>query len=494
MHQILLQYKYEKDRETTKLTGLAGLPFYLDFTRGLGFDQALRRHLNQEVSACCVWKPSDMVASLLLLNLSGGDNVEDLHKLQDDAGLSKLLGKFAECGLRGSERRTFRLLKNRQHAGNVASASTVFRFLKQDGTTGLEPRKQGSAYIPAAGRTVQQLCACNKDLLSSLWANRKCGPVTLDIDATVIETHKEDALYSYKGYAAYQPVNVWWAEQRVMVYTEFRDGNVPAGYALQSVLKRALGCLPKKGKPVYLCSDAAGYTHELMKFCEDAEDRIQFAIGCPVSQEFRKAVLSLPDTAWHRLDKKRQYAEVCFVPNALAKTKKRKYEFRYIATRECLPEQGTLVSMPPVEYPFPVIELEGNKYKIHGLVTNRELPAPELVQWYYDRCGNSEEAHAILKNDLAGGVFPSNHFHANAVWWWIAVLAHNIHSLFKLLCCDKSWLQSRLKRMRFAVINIPGRVLERGRQLYIRLNGGDSAYELLESIRQAIGRLRPCMG
>jgi hypothetical protein len=38
-------------------------------------------------------------------------------------------------------------------------------------------------------------------------------------------------LFSCKGYKAYQPINVWWAELQLMLYTEFRDGNVPAsGY------------------------------------------------------------------------------------------------------------------------------------------------------------------------------------------------------------------------------------------------------------------------
>jgi hypothetical protein len=492
MPSNLLPYKYEKDKETTKSTSLAGLPVYLDFMRCLGFDQALRKHLNDGVSASCIWKPADIVAALLLLNLSGGDNVEDLQKLQDDAGMASLLERFSEYGLRGSALETLRLLKKRQNAGSVASASTVFRFLKKDDTTGLEPRGQGSAYIPPAGETAKQLCAVNKYLLSSLLSNHQCDSITLDMDATLIETHKEDTLYSYKGYTAYQPVNVWWAEQRVMVYTEFRDGNVPADYALKNVLEQALLCLPKTDKPIFLRSDAAGYVHELMKFCDGAEKKIQFAIGCPVSQEFSKAVKFLPASSWRPLDKIREYAEVCFVPNALATTKKPKYELRYIATREFLQEQGTLVPMPKTEYPFPVIEVDGKKYKLHGIVTNRDIPGPELIKWYYGRCGNSEEAHAILKNELAGGVLPCNNYHANANWWWIAVLAHNIHSSFKILCCDKLWLTSRLKRIRFSIICIPGRVIEQGRQIYIRLNARGSAYDILQSIRQAICRLRPC--
>jgi hypothetical protein len=30
-------------------------------------------------------------------------------------------------------------------------------------------------------------------------------------DATLIETHKRDALPCYKGFKAYQPLNCWWA-------------------------------------------------------------------------------------------------------------------------------------------------------------------------------------------------------------------------------------------------------------------------------------------
>jgi hypothetical protein len=339
---------------------------------------------------------------------------------------------------------------------------------------------------------VEQLCSCNKKLISALCANRAYDSITLDIDATLIETHKRDALYSYKGFSAYQPMNVWWTEQRVLVYTEFRDGNVPAHYALKPVLERALACLPQTDKPVFFRSDSAGYNIELLKFCDDSN--IGFAVGCDISQEFRKAVDALPASAWRKLDKERQYAEVCFVPSSIATTKKRKYEFRYIAIREPIQKQLTLFDMPEPEYPFPVISLNGDSYKIHALVSNRSIAAPELINWYYKRCGNSEEAHGLLKNELAGGTLPCNHFHASANWWWIAVIAHNIHSAFKALCCDESLQKSRLKRIRFRIINIPGLVIEHGRRLIVRLNAGDSAYGLLSGIRRAICGLRPCPG
>ena len=42
-----------------------------------------------------------------------------------------------------------------------------------------------------------------------------------------METEKEDALFSYKGYKAYQPMNTYWVKQEAVLPTEFRDGNVP---------------------------------------------------------------------------------------------------------------------------------------------------------------------------------------------------------------------------------------------------------------------------
>ena len=70
--------------------------------------------------------------------------------------------------------------------------------------------------------------------------------------------HKRDALFCYKKFKAYQPLNCWWAEQGVMLYLEFRDGNVPAGHEQLRVLKDSLGHLPDGVKKVYLRSDTAG--------------------------------------------------------------------------------------------------------------------------------------------------------------------------------------------------------------------------------------------
>ena len=75
----------------------------------------------------------------------------------------------------------------------------------------------------------------------------------------------------------------------MIVHTEFRDGNIPAGYEQLRVIKEALSILPEGVEKVRLCSDTAGYQHDLLKYCAGGKSErfgvIEFAICCDVTQE-----------------------------------------------------------------------------------------------------------------------------------------------------------------------------------------------------------------
>jgi hypothetical protein len=181
-----------------------------------------------------------------------------------------------------------------------------------------------------------------------------------------------------------------------------------------------------------------------------------------------------------------EWAEVCFVPNWIGHSKK-SADYRYLAIREPL-QQGPLKGMESqLELPFPTMELPGKGWhKVFGVVTNRDLAGDKLVWWHRQRCGKSEEAHAVLKEDLAGGKLPSGRFGVNAAWWAIAVLAFNLNSAMKRLALGKEWVSKRLKAVRFGIISLPGRVVRRARTLIIRLAGEHPSYGLLLMARQRI--------
>jgi hypothetical protein len=494
--QTSLPFKYEAEKTNSGLTALAGLPLYMDFMHALGLFDIMRNTLDTEYQKS-VWKASKICTSLILLNLSGGDSVDDLKNLGADSGFMRVFSKSMKWLYGASEHKMLKEANNIKPVSSLPSASTIFRFLNTDKDFGIEDRGQGKSFIPPENKNVSSLAAVNTNLISNyIKANSsefdKLNSITLDMDATLIETHKKDALYSYKGYKAYQPLNIWFDELGVMLYTQFRDGNVPAGDDLLPAFKTAIEALPPTdGKEIFLRSDTAGYRIDLLKYCDD--EGIKFAVGCPVTAALKQTIRDTPSSAWRRLDKVREYAEVVFVPNSLSTSKKHQYEFRFIVTRQLFNRQLSFSDkINVIEYPFPTDTINGTEYKIHAICTNIKMPADEIVRWYYKRSGHSEEVHAVLKNDLAGGKMPSGNFNANATWWWLAVISHNIHSLFKRSCLSKEYLRSRLKKLRYNIINIAARVVERGRELYIRLAKEHPANEMFRLIREAICRLRLC--
>lgn len=132
------------------------------------------------------------------------------------------------------------------------------------------------------------------------------------------------------------------------------------------------------------------------------------------------------------MDTGQQYAEVCFVPKWVGH-KKHGPIYRYVAIREPLEEPVLPGMEDQVALPFPTMDWGTVRYKVTGIVTNREIRGDELIWWYRARCGKSEEAHAVMKEDLAGGKLPSQLFGANAAWWQIMILAFNVNSAMKRL-------------------------------------------------------------
>jgi hypothetical protein len=92
----------------------------------------------------------------------------------------------------------------------------------------------------------------------------------------------------------------------------------------------------------------------------------------------------------------------------------------------------------------------------------------------------------VRKADLAGGQLPSGDLGEHAAWWAIVLLAFNLNSLRKPLVLPESWAGKRLKALRFAFIQLAGRVLDHARPLAIRLCGRHPSTGLLLAARQRI--------
>lgn len=504
MAQGILPFKYETEKNTTGMTALAGLPVYLDLAKVLGLSKSIEKYLKVRKGGQG-WTDSQIVLSLVLLNLAGGDCVDDIKTLEADDGFCEVLKKAEMHGLKRKVRRALLHRWRKEKTRTVPSPSSIFRYLAKFHNMEQEGLRQpGRAFIPAPNEHLQGFVEINKGMSAFSGFQDSGSTATLDMDATLVSTNKIDALFSYKGYKAYQPLNTWWFEQGIVLHTEFRDGNVPAGFEQLRVFKEALDCLPEEIKQVRLRSDTAGYQHNLLRYCATGGNSrfgvIKFTIGCDVTKEFRKAVAQVEELEWKPIYKTAygkkyktgvEWAEVCYVPNAIGHSKKDP-EYRYLANREVLDEQQELPGMDSQrKLPFPTMDIEDRRYKVFGMVTNMDWEGERLIHWLHERCGKSEEAHAVMKDDLAGGKLPSDDFGENAAWWWIMILSFNLNAMMKKLALGVSWVSKRMKAIRFSFINLPGRVLTHSRSLIIRLTKNNQAMELLINARKQIATLQP---
>lgn len=497
--QGALPFQYIEDRKSNGATSLGGLPVYAELAMAAGLRESVTRHVEARGSGGQGWTDAEFVLATALLNLAGGEAVDDFNALEADDGFSLLMRRTEWHGLPRDERRKLerRWRKSRERA--VPSPSAVFRYLELFHDEEQETqRRAGKAFIPKPKAALTGLSRVNADMVAFAQRLAPHEVATLDMDATLVPTHKRTALHCYKGFRAYQPLNTWWAEHGMVLHSEFRDGNVPAGHEQLRVLEDALACLPADVKQARLRSDSAGYQVELMKYCAEGRNErfgvIEFAISADVTPEFRKAVAELPASAWKRLQRRdgtgadpsgHEWAEVVYVPNWAGHSKNGP-AYRFVAIREPIRQFDLPGVVEEQQLPFPTMESAGVRHKLFGVVTNRDISGDDLIHWHRDRCGKSEEAHAVMKHDLAGGRLPSGKFGANAAWWAMMLIAFNLNVIMKKHALGGPWAERRMKAMRFGFIRLAGWVVDHARQLQIRVNAGHPALRWLARARRKI--------
>jgi len=513
--QTAFGFQYELAEQAGDVTALAGLPLFFQ----LGVVGGLRESVESHVRArdgFQGWSDWEVVMSLVLLNIAGGDCVDDLERLEGDGGLRRVVEQLWTSGMSRTERREAWRRWRKERTRAFPSPSSVHRYLRCFHNEAEERRRaevmrstaaaredgrsvKGKAFIPRRLEPLRGLGAVNADLVGFVQQHRPQSTATLDMDATLVPTTKSQAHFCYKKMRAYQPLNTWWAEQGLVLHSEFRDGNVPAGFEQRRVLEEALRCLPEGVETVHMRSDTAGYQWELLRYCEEGRNerfgRIEFVVGVDITDAFKEAVRTTPAITWHDLGTSgQQWAEVAFVPNEMSRTNKGDY--RFIATREPV-RQLEMFQDTPQQFSFPTLidddgEGPATVYKLHAVVTNRmEQPAPDVIQWYRNRCGKSEEAHSIMKNDFAGGQLPSKYFGANAAWWALMILAFNLVAAMKHLALDDDALMSkRMKALRLWLVAVPARIISHARKLTIRLGRSTAGFaELLVRAQERIQAL-----
>jgi len=449
----VLSFKLEvTEGRRSDATAYAGVPLVLEQAR-VALPSKLYRELRDALGYKSTPTVRRHVESMLVLLAAGGDCIDDLRTLRADAGLRELVG--------------FELSSPTQ------LKEFLYRFHQDEHGKSLTPEQDaelsqvGKAQIRPEGPGLRALTRFVAAIVERVQKLRPRDRATLDVDATIVEADKRRALVAYEGTRGYQPQMAFWAEQGIWVRDQFRDGNVPAEFDGRAFLQQAFAALPSI-KERRLRADSALYNEEALTWAH--EQGIQFAVSADMSEALAKAIRRLPESAWaayrtlrgkEPIDaqrEERQWAEVEFIPNWARNHKKSGETFRYIAirVRSC---QRDLFTDDAV------------MWRHFAVVTNMlEWDGERLLRWHREKQGTVEQAHGVIKGDLAGGTLPCFRFGANAAWWRLNVLVHNLLELLKAEALPAEFGTLRPKALRFRLFNVAGRLLHGARQIILRLS------------------------
>jgi hypothetical protein len=380
-----------------------------EFAVGLGLNKALDRHLPKPGSGAG-YLASEHVFPLVLMLNGGGRSLEDSRELRNDAGLREILP-----------------LKR------MPSTDATGDWLRRSGSNG----------------GLEGLGAVNRRTLKRGLKKGKEKGYTLDIDATGIESEKETAKMTYKGYPGYMPMVGHLAENGLIVGDEFREGNDSPGARNLEFLKYCESQMPKGKKIKAFRADSAAYQADVINYCQD--NGIGYAIGGDLDEAVRKVISTIKDDEW------RPYQNG-FIGETVHCMNKTKEAFRLVVIRR--PFQDSL------------FEGEEGLERYTVIATNRLESAEEVVRWYNQRGECSENRIKELKNGFGMERMPCGQFEANAVFFRIGVLAYNIGRLFILRTLDESWHRHQVQTLRWKLYGTAGKIVFHGRAVYLKVSRG----------------------
>jgi DDE family transposase len=329
--------------------------------------------------------------------------------------------------------------------GNLASVSTARRVLLSIGEKELDLIRQARAL--ARGRAWR--------------AGAMPGRVILDFDATPITIHseKEHAAGHYKGAFGFNPLLVTCG--REVLAGILRPGNAGANNAADhlGVLDLALEQLPQSALDgeILARSDSAGASHDLALGCREC--RIRFSFGYAIDERVRKAILALPEAAWQpAIDQDGEPREGAWVVELTGHVNLDSWPSgtRLICRRE-RPHPGAQLSFT---------DLDGHRFQC--FITDQEAPDIAALEALHRQHAEVEDRVKTLKATGAS-YLPFHSFAANAAWFELALLAHDIMVWTQLLVLDGEHKVSEPKRLRYRILHVAGQLTRHARRTTLHL-------------------------
>jgi hypothetical protein len=403
------------------LVSHAGAALLSEAADRLGLTRALSRGLAGMRERRGGHDPGRVVRDLAVMLADGGDCLSDLRAVRDHEPLF----------------------------GKVASNATAFRVIDQVAT---DPQLLGAL---RAARAWARENAWN--------AGAAPGRVIIDIDATLITAHseKDGAAGTFKGGFGFHPLLAYLDETCEALAGVLRPGNAGANTAADhiEIVELALEQLPRdvvERAQIVVRTDSAAATHELTDELRAA--RINFLMGFDLTDTVRRAILSVPESAWRPAigqdGETREGAWVAEITDALdlAGWPER---CRVIVRRE-RPHPGAQLSFS---------DHDGHRFL--ATLTDLDGDAIELECLHRARANSEDRIRNAKQTGLEN--LPFRDFDHNAVWLEISLIAQDLIAWTQLLALDGELAVCEPKTLRYRLLHTAARLTFHARQATLRL-------------------------
>ena len=449
MARNVLPFKLQATPEL--LTANAGLAVFGEFVRAVGIPRAVEQCLPAPGSAGG-YAALAYVMPLTLMLCGGGRSLEDLRQIYTDDGLRRLLklDHTPSTDAVGDWLRRMGQAKGQGMGAGLSGLGQVNRRIVAQRLRQME-RAGDAGSAGSAGST------CNSRSTSH----------TLDIDASQIVAEKEAAKWTYKGERGYMPIIGHLAEAGVVVHEEFRDGNAAPASGNLPFIKDCQEAMPSGHRVKRLRADSATYQAEVFNYCE--AQGIEFAIGGRWGASVTALVQGIGEAQW------KKYADcaIAEVTHSMNETGK---AFRLVVVRrqhqaDLFDEQGQ-----PQEAKLLI------KYTLIASNFAANYSADDIYIWYCQRGQASENGIKELKIGFGMERMPCGQLGANAVFFRIGAITHNLFVLFKAVTLDPSWQRHQVQTVRWRLLHLAGKVIHSARGQILKVSA--AALDILETIRR----------
>ncbi len=422
IQQTILPFQLKKTNDC--ITSRSGLAIYLEAAIGFGLTKKIKEIFPRSGSNRG-HNAHDIIMSLILMMLAGGQHMNDIREIAQDKGLLKV------CGIK-----------------KVPSPDAIARFLSKKNNLRL------------FNFIIEYL---NNQILKQMSLNE----LTVDIDATLIESNKQNAAITYKGFKGYCPLLSFEASSGLCLAGKFRDGNESPSSGVTEQIKYINRYLKKFKKQLkYVRSDSAAYNHKFFDFC--FENGIIFTVTADHDSAVISAIKSILESEWKPLFDEdgvktdREYATTVHAFNANTNA------FTLVVQRWKNPQMNLF---------------EPDKYCYHVIATNDFNSDGRDIILFHNKRGNAENYIKELKCGFGLENIPTGQLYSNAVYFAIGLLALNLAVGVKEFL-PQDFKKSTIATLRFYLILIPGKVILHGRQIILKMQ--KRFLEFISSIRRNI--------